>query len=238
MGQRAANNDDGMNSQLKQARHPLQEHSVETYVGNDVLLGSSIGVLTGPNYSGKSALLKTIGLVVILAQIGCFVPASEAKMHIVDRLFTRIESFETNSALSESSFSIDIQQMASMVRNYTCHSLLLIDEFGKGTASADGASLLVACLEFFAKENCPRTMCATHFAEEIMKYKMLDHVPCVEYWQMQVMFCEDEERGGDQVVPLFQLIKGMTDQSYGIQCAQKADVPLSVIRRAQRLRDT
>ena len=121
-------------TRLRGARHPLQEHVTETtFIANDVDLRSGVLIVTGPNYSGKSVLLKTVALIHILAQMGCFVPCESAILGIADRIFTRVHSHESVvSSTMESSFSIDLQQMGGMFRRCTSNSLLLIDEFGKG----------------------------------------------------------------------------------------------------------
>lgn len=144
---------DGREVAILNGRHPLQELAVETFVPNDALItaerGKGVCIITGPNGSGKSCACKMVGVIVFLAQIGSFVPAEAASIGIVDQIFTRVRSLESNS-LAQSSFTIDSMAMSAMLRNCTERSLLLIDEYGKGTSSVDGLSLLAASIKYVA----------------------------------------------------------------------------------------
>ena len=172
--------EDSRSTLLRGARHPLQEQILDSFVANDVFIGpasphaNGVLVITGPNYSGKSVLLKMIGLVSVMAQVGCFVPAERAELGVVDRIFSRIQTQETAHASSmESAFSIDVHQIVTMLRSCTPRSLLLVDEFGKGTVTDDGISLLAATVKFIAQGKAghasdgrvPRTVITTHYLE-------------------------------------------------------------------------
>jgi DNA mismatch repair protein MSH5 len=170
---------------VKNARNPLQELALQgralssagassSFVPNDIALAPGvaragpIAILTGPNGSGKSVYLRTVGILVLLSQAGCFVPAEKCVMGLVDRLFTRILSQEAASALGLSSFTIDVNAIGSMCRHATPRSLLLIDEFGKGTNCIDGVSLLCATVRYFLKCQSPPKIVITTRAKRIM----------------------------------------------------------------------
>jgi len=218
------------------ARHPLLERVLETrFIPSDIHIDRRCLVITGPNYSGKSVILKTAALVHVLAQIGSFVPADEARLGIVDRIFTRMSSMESAGAAAfqrESSFSIDVQQIVSMIRCCTPSSLILVDEFGKGTNSLDGSSLLAAVIRHLAHGRCgptPRSIFATHLLE-IFDAELLGDGEAI-LGEMAVEFEDDEP------VPLFALRIGSRSigNSYGIACARKAGVRDEVLERATQL---
>ncbi|GBG27637.1 DNA mismatch repair protein MSH5 [Hondaea fermentalgiana] len=229
---------------LKGAKHPLITHSLDQYVPNDIFMGREdrrILLVTGPNYSGKSVLLKTIATIVIMAQVGCFVPAQEASLGIIDRLFTRVESLESSTTLMESSFSIDVQQVANMLHNATMHSLLLVDEFGKGTSSVDGASILAATVRHLSRlgKNAPRTLITTHFLE-VLDHGLVQNFSGVQLCEMKVLVEADpaHEKEKESVsfqapVPLFQLVDGASSaRSFALACADRANVPRAILLRA------
>ncbi|XP_023239367.1 mutS protein homolog 5-like isoform X4 [Centruroides sculpturatus] len=152
---------------IVKGRHPLQEHCVSSFVPNDTMSGGKYGkvkLLTGPNASGKSVYLKQVALIVYLAHIGSFVPAEMAKITIIDHIFTRIHTVESIS-VGLSTFMIDINQMSVALHYATSNSLVIIDEFGKGTEAMDGLALLASSLQFWLKENvnCPHCFVSTHF---------------------------------------------------------------------------
>ena len=182
---------------VKNARNPLQELALQgralssasssssssSFVPNDIALAPGvaragpIAILTGPNGSGKSVYLRTVGILVLLSQAGCFVPAEKCVMGLVDRLFTRILSQEAASALGLSSFTIDVNAIGSMCRHATPRSLLLIDEFGKGTNCIDGVSLLCATVRYFLRnQSPPKIVITTHF-RELFDYELLSGAP-------------------------------------------------------------
>eukprot|EP00794_Sanderia_malayensis_P008159 gene8159-9032_t len=169
---------------IKGCRHPIQELCTNQFVPNDVdveIDKSRIKVITSPNASGKSIYLKQIGLVVFLAQIGCFVPAESAVIGLCDRLFTRIHAKETVST-PLSTFMIDLNQISNAVHNATDKSLILVDEFGKGTAANDGLALLAAVLRHWLSQEraCPRVFVSTHF-HGLIRYKLLPESNLIHY---------------------------------------------------------
>lgn len=235
---------------FKGAKHPLIMHSLEQYVPNDIILGTEgrrALLITAPNYSGKSVLLKTVATLTIMAQVGCFVPAEEATLGVVERLFTRVESLESSSTLMESSFSIDVQQVANMLHNHTPRSLLLIDEFGKGTSSVDGASLLAATVRYFGRlgHEMPRILITTHFLE-ILNQGLVQDCQGIQPCEMKVLldktieesdaglsFAGKDGRCCATPIPLFQLVDGSASaKSFALACADRANVPRSILDRA------
>lgn len=222
---------DSVVTHIEQGVHPLQVYSVDQYLANDItLLGTA--VVTGANYSGKSAMLKMVAVLTVMAHIGCFVPATKAAIGLVDRIFTRIESFETSAICMESSFSLDAQQVAHMIQNKTQRSLLLIDEFGKGTVACDGASLLLAALKDISNSGC-RCMVATHFLEIVNPVLLGDSFNKITVYEMLVMF-ENADSSELQVpLPLFICRKGSkASQSYALECAKRSQLPEEVLTRA------
>lgn len=147
-------------------RHPIQEHIVENFIENDTRVSDTRGILlSGPNASGKSIYLKQVALIIYMAQIGSFVPAKSATICLCDKILTRIQTRESVSKTS-SSFMIDLNQISIILRNYTERSLVIIDEFGKGTESSNGIGLFCAVLENLVQsDHCPLIFCATHFHE-------------------------------------------------------------------------
>ena len=202
-------------------------------IPSDVRIGgedASCMIVSGANYSGKSVLMKTVGMLQIMAQVGCFVPARRAEIGICDRLFTRIESTETSLGYLESSFTLDVQQVSKMLKHATPNCMLLIDEFGKGTQSTDGMSLLAATVKHLcsASAGAPRTIVTTHFLE-LFECGVLKNEANMTLHHMQV----DVTEGG--VVPLFRLLAGRSQKSYGMECAARAGVPDEVIARMNEI---
>jgi DNA mismatch repair protein MSH5 len=232
--------------ELQAARHPLLERILDSFVPNDIMLGSEILIITGPNFSGKSVVLKTVALLCIMAQIGSFVPATKAKIGIVDRLFTRIQSRESLVAVAtqmESSFTIDVQQVVTMLRSCAPNSLLIIDEFGKGTCSFDGAALLAATLEHLAMGRCgpcPRTLTSTHLIEIFEQGLLLSLAKndnnnntsnmLLRVAEMQMEFDQHNP------VPLFRLkLGGLSRNSFAAACARRVGMAERIALRAEEL---
>ncbi|MFC1979167.1 DNA mismatch repair protein MutS, partial [Chloroflexota bacterium] len=214
---------------IKEGRHPVVERflEVERYVPNDVNLSNSASqliILTGPNMSGKSTYLRQVALIVLLAQIGSYVPAESAKIGIVDRIFTRIGAQEDLSA-GQSTFMVEMVETANILNNATSKSLLILDEIGRGTSTYDGLSLAHAIAEYI--HNHPKlgakTIFATHYHELV---ELAGYLPRVKNFNVAVS--EDEGK----VVFLRKIVPGGTDRSYGIHVAQLAGLPKSVLHRA------
>ncbi|XP_028412976.1 mutS protein homolog 5-like isoform X1 [Dendronephthya gigantea] len=219
---------------IKAGRHPLQEIYVTPFVANDTQVDkekSRMKILTGPNASGKSVYLKQVGLIVFLAHIGSFVPAESATIGITERIFTRIHTRETVS-VGLSTFMIDLNQMASAVQFASERSLILIDEFGKGTATVDGLSLLTACLKYWlsAGNRCPKVLVSTHF-HSIIQQKLLPLTPLLRFQTMETM------QNGDELVFLYQLVDGYTNTSYACHIAALAGISSDLVQRGHEILD-
>ena len=217
---------------IKAGRHPMVERSVgsDNFIPNDTYLSNNDNqfiVLTGPNMSGKSTYLRQVALVVLMAQIGSFVPAESATVSIVDRIFTRIGAQE-DLAAGQSTFMVEMTETANILHNATPRSLLILDEIGRGTSTYDGLSIAWAVAEFI--HNYPRigskTLFATHYHELV---NLANILPRVKNFNVAVT----EE--GDKVIFLHKVISGGADRSYGIHVAQLAGLPKSVTNRAQEV---
>ena len=213
-------------------RHPVVETVLEgkEFVENDLLVdrdAHQLLLLTAPNMSGKSVYLRQAALIVLLAQMGSFVPASAARVGIVDRIFTRIGASD-NLSLGESTFAVEMIEAAQILNYATPRSLLLLDEIGRGTSTSDGLSIARAIIEFLVDQDGPRprTLFATHFHELSDLHQLLpgleNHTFAVREWKGEVVF-------------LYRVIPGAADQSYGIHVAKLAGLPGSVISRAQEV---
>jgi len=219
--------------ELEASRHPVVEKLLppgEQFIANDLKVGADearILIVTGPNMAGKSTYLRQIGLTVILAQMGSFVPASSARIGIVDKLFTRIGALD-NLAGGESTFLVEMQETASILRNATTKSLVLFDEVGRGTSTFDGLSLAWAIVEYLHETPRlkPRTLFATHFHEMVDLEKYL---PQVKNLNVAV------REYGDKVIFLRKIEPGGSDRSFGIHVAQMAGIPTEVTGRAREI---
>lgn len=235
--------------EIKNGRHPVIETQLEIgeqYIPNDVNISAQeksseskssdekhpqIMIITGPNMAGKSALLRQTALIVILAQIGCFVPADSAKIGIVDRIFTRVGASD-NIAAGESTFMVEMTEASNILNNVTNKSLVLFDELGRGTSTYDGISIAWAIIEYLAASSSsssihgeahPRTLFATHYHE---LNEMAQHFPVISNFNVSVM-----EKDG-RVIFLRKLVKGGSEHSFGIHVAEIAGMPKSIIQRA------
>ncbi|CAO3702359.1 unnamed protein product [Rhizopus stolonifer] len=240
--------------EIKKGRHPLQELCVETFIPNDTHLEggkgfgnnstvadddriNSIQVVTGANFSGKSVYLKQVALVTFMAHIGSFIPASSATVGITDKLFTRTQTLETISK-PQSAFAYDLQQLQKALSNSTCRSLVIIDEFGKGTENTDGAALFCSILGYFLSmaDQCPKVLSSTHF-HDLISQNILSSRDCITLSHTEIICQEvsrlDEESKGNEAVFLYRIVPGIGYMSsYGIWCAGIAGLPTPVVERA------
>lgn len=215
---------------LKDARHPVVETQGERFIPNDLYINNTthrLLIITGPNMGGKSVYLRQTALISIMAQIGCFVPATEAQLAIVDRVFTRVGASD-NLARGRSTFMVEMTETAYILNTATPRSLILLDEIGRGTATFDGLSLAWAIAEYLHDnaKHAAKTIFATHYHEMTELAKLL---PGVRNFQMAL-----KEQGG-QIVFLRRLIEGSTSKSYGIEVARIAGLPSAVIERAREI---
>ncbi len=224
--------DDGTALQIVEGRHPVVETSLEPgqFVSNDVTLDTredQIAILTGPNMAGKSTYLRQVALIVLLAQIGSFVPADSARIGLVDRIFTRIGA-QDDITSGQSTFMVEMVETASILHHATERSLVVLDEIGRGTSTYDGLAIARAVVEQLhnsSRLGC-RTLFATHYHELTELEKVL---PRVRNYRVDVL----EE--GDSVIFLHRVVRGGADRSYGIHVAQLAGMPKSVVRRAREI---
>jgi DNA mismatch repair protein MutS len=223
---------DGATLTLRQCRHPVIERLMprESFIPNDAKFDPAERVLlvTGPNMAGKSTILRQIGLCVILAQLGSYVPAEAAEIGVVDRLFTRVGASD-NLARGQSTFMVEMSETSAILHNATKRSLVLLDEIGRGTSTFDGVAIAWAVTEFLHDKVGCRTMFATHYHELMQLPERLQHAR-----NLNVAVRET----GDQVVFLHRLEAGGTDRSYGIHVAQLAGLPGAVVKRAREVLKT
>jgi DNA mismatch repair protein MutS len=220
---------------IVQGRHPVVERILDPgnkFTPNDSLLDNDdqqIILLTGPNMAGKSVYLRQVGLVVLLAQIGSFVPAKEAYIGIVDRIFTRVGASD-NITAGESTFLVEMQEAANILNNATSKSLILLDEIGRGTSTFDGISIAWAITEYLHEnpDISAKTLFATHYHE---LNEMAELFPKIKNYKVEVREYDDK------VVFLHKVNPGRADHSYGIQVAQMAGLPLFVTNRAKEVLD-
>ncbi len=224
--------DDGTTLDIAGGRHPVVESTLDPgqFVPNDTLLNTNdeqIAILTGPNMAGKSTYLRQVALIVLLAQIGSFVPAERARIGLVDRIFTRIGA-QDDITSGQSTFMVEMVETASILHHATERSLVVLDEIGRGTSTYDGLAIAQAVVEQIhnsSRLGC-RTLFATHYHELTELEKVL---PRVRNYRVDVL----EE--GDTVIFLHRVVRGGADRSYGIHVAQLAGMPKSVVRRAREI---
>jgi DNA mismatch repair protein MutS len=223
---------DGKEIDIKQGRHPVVERSLEqgSFVPNNIYLSNNdaqLIVLTGPNMSGKSTYLRQVALIVLLAQIGSFVPAASARIGVVDRIFTRIGARD-DLAAGQSTFMVEMVETANILNNATPRSLLILDEIGRGTSTYDGLSIARAVAEYIHnyKGLGAKTVFATHYHEMVA---LAGYLPRVKNFNVAVI----EEAG--KVIFLHKIVPGGVDKSYGIHVAQLAGLPKSVLHRAREV---
>jgi DNA mismatch repair protein MutS len=218
--------DDGFVIELEGSRHPVVERMMprETFMPNDVRLDESgrVIILTGPNMAGKSTLLRQIGLCVLLAQIGAFVPARRARIGVVDRLFTRVGAAD-NLARGQSTFMVEMSETSAILHGASARSLVLLDEIGRGTSTYDGVAIAWAVTEFLHHVIGCKTIFATHYHELTQLTEELAHARNYNVAVREV---------GDEVVFLHRLEPGGADRSYGIHVGRLAGLPAPVLARA------
>ena len=217
--------------EIEQGRHPVIERLLppgEKYIPNDLKLaadGEQILIITGPNMSGKSSYLRQAGLIVLLAQIGCFVPAKRAVIGIVDKIYTRVGASD-HIASGESTFLVEMHEAAHIVNTASTRSLILLDEVGRGTSTFDGISIAWALTEYLHEHVGARTLFATHYHE---LNELADRFPHIRNLKVEVREYDDK------VIFLHKVTPGFADHSYGIQVAQMAGLPEEVTERAKTI---
>ena len=224
---------DGSTLEIVGGRHPVIEHCLpdgESYVANDVALDrdhQQILMITGPNMSGKSALLRQTALIVLMAQMGCYVPARSVRMGVVDKVFTRVGASDNLSA-GESTFMVEMNETASILHNLSDRSLVLLDEIGRGTSTYDGISIAWAIAEFLHEhpKSRAKTLFATHYHE---LNRMAERFPRIHNANVSV-----RQQDG-KVVFLRKLIPGGSEHSFGIHVAKLAGMPAALVRRAEEV---
>lgn len=225
--------EDSLRIDIKNGRHPVIEQQLpngEKYIGNDLLLdseGQQIIILTGPNMAGKSALLRQTALIVLLAQIGSYIPADAGIIGLVDKIFTRVGASD-NLSHGESTFMVEMNETASILNNLSSRSLILLDEIGRGTSTYDGISIAWAITEFLHNHPLyrPRTLFATHYHElnELSTFLMR-----VKNYHIAV------KEAGNKIIFLRKLTPGGTEHSFGIHVARMAGIPVGVIQKANEI---
>lgn len=217
---------------IKNGRHPVVEQMIENdmFIANDTYLDNQkkrISIITGPNMAGKSTYMRQTALIVLMAQIGSFVPAEKANIGIVDRIFTRVGASD-DLASGQSTFMVEMTEVANILRNATSRSLLILDEIGRGTSTFDGLAIAWAVIEHISDTKLcgAKTLFATHYHELT---ELEGKIPGVNN------YCIAVKEKGDDIVFLRKIVKGGADKSYGIQVARLAGVPDPVIRRAKEL---
>ncbi len=217
---------------IKDGRHPVVEQMIPdgSFICNDTFLNDKkqrISIITGPNMAGKSTYMRQTALIVLMAQIGSFVPAAKADIGLVDRIFTRVGASD-DLASGQSTFMVEMTEVANILRNATAKSLLILDEIGRGTSTFDGLSIAWAVVEYISDARLlgAKTLFATHYHELTELEGKIEHVN---------NYCIAVKEKGDDIVFLRKIVKGGADKSYGIQVAKLAGVPDLVISRAKEI---
>jgi DNA mismatch repair protein MutS len=217
---------------IEGGRHPVVEKMIDAdrFIKNDTVLDNKknrISIITGPNMAGKSTYMRQTALIVLMAQIGSFVPADKAKISIVDRIFTRVGASD-DLASGQSTFMVEMNEVANILKNATSNSLLILDEIGRGTSTFDGLSIAWAVVEYVADKKVlgAKTLFATHYHELTELEGKLDGVN---------NYCVAVKENGDDIVFLRKIVPGGADKSYGVLVAKLAGVPDTVINRANEI---
>ena len=217
---------------IQDGRHPVVEEILNDvpFVANDTYLNRSdrqIAIITGPNMAGKSTYMRQTALIALMAQVGCFVPAQSANIGLSDRIFTRVGASD-DLASGQSTFMVEMTEVANILRNATSKSLLILDEIGRGTSTFDGLSIAWAVVEYISDSKLlgAKTLFATHYHELTELEGKIENVN---------NYCIAVKEKGDDIVFLRKIVKGGADKSYGIQVAKLAGVPDVVLNRAKEL---
>ena len=211
-------------------RHPVVEKTIENsiFVPNDTYLDNEdnrVQIITGPNMAGKSTYMRQVAIITLLAQIGSFVPAKKANIAVVDRIFTRIGASD-NLSQGESTFMVEMNEVAHIIKNATKDSLIILDEVGRGTSTYDGLSIAWATIEYITENIKAKTLFATHYHELIELENKLEGIN-----NLTILV----EEKGDEIIFLRKIIKGSTNKSYGIEVAKLAGIDEQVIDRANEI---
>lgn len=216
---------------IKAGRHPVVEQMMQgDFVSNDTLLDgrkNCIAIITGPNMAGKSTYMRQVALICLMAQIGCFVPADSADLCVVDRIFTRVGASDDLGS-GQSTFMVEMNEVANILRNATPQSLIILDEIGRGTSTYDGLAIAWAVVEYISNRKYlgAKTLFATHYHELTELEGKIDNVN---------NYCVAVKENGDDIIFLRKIIKGGADRSYGIQVAKLAGLPDMVVDRAKEI---
>jgi len=214
---------------IRDGRHPVLEQNLsdERFVPNDVQLDGTtqIALITGPNMAGKSTFIRQVALLALMAHTGSFVPAASARVDLLDRIFTRIGASD-DLARGQSTFMVEMSETANILNNATPHSLVILDEIGRGTSTFDGLSLAWSIVEHLHNQIGAKTLFATHYHELT---ELAQRLPRLKNFNVAV------REWNDQIVFLRKIVEGGTDKSYGIQVARLAGVPRPVVERAKQI---
>ena len=216
--------------EIREGRHPVVERMLKDalFVPNDTFMGereNRAAIITGPNMAGKSTYMRQVALIVLLAQMGSFVPAQSARIGVVDRIFTRIGASDDLSA-GQSTFMVEMTEVADILRQSTRNSLLILDEIGRGTSTFDGMSIARAVLEHCAGKKGARTLFATHYHELT---ELENSLPGTVNYNIAV------KTRGEDIIFLRKIVPGGADRSYGIEVAKLAGLPEPVLQRAREV---
>ncbi len=217
---------------IRDGRHPVVEKMLDTpFVPNDTLLDlddNMAAIITGPNMAGKSTYMRQVALIVVMAQVGCFVPASFAHISVCDSVFTRVGASD-DLAAGQSTFMVEMTEVANILKNATKNSLIILDEIGRGTSTFDGMSIARAVLEYVTgKKIGAKTLFATHYHELT---ELEDENPHIKNYNIAC------KKRGDDIIFLRRIVRGPADGSYGIEVAKLAGVPTAVVKRAREVLD-
>jgi DNA mismatch repair protein MutS len=212
---------------IKDGRHPVIEKLVENFTPNNVSIDSNqyINIITGPNMSGKSTYIRQVAIICLMAQIGCFVPAEEINLNLLDRIFTRVGASD-NLSKGESTFMVEMSETANILNNATEKSLVILDEIGRGTSTYDGVAIAWSVVEYMQSRLKSKTLFATHYHELT---EMKNQYKGIENYNVRVL------EQGEEILFTHKIIEGAADRSYGIYVAKIAGVPDRVISRSNEI---